>query len=154
MLLLLLLIFLAISPDFQGVKKINIDISEKIIICAVKGLVQETNLLFGKHMNKFFNVSKNNLVQCSKNDNTEYVCEYEDDDGKANGLQDLTTMSANADGTIATTDPESDIHHTNQAAIYKVVDDLRNIERQITSLVDLSDDSNESGGIHYHNDGI
>lgn len=102
----------------------------------------------------YFNVSKNNLVQCSKNDNTEYVCEYEDDDGKANGLQDLTTMSANADGTIATTDPESDIHHTNQAAIYKVVDDLRNIESQITSLVDLSDDSNESGGIHYHNDGI
>ena len=43
-------------------KKINIDISEKIIICALKGLVQETNLLFGKHMNKFFNVSNNNFL--------------------------------------------------------------------------------------------
>jgi glycerol-3-phosphate dehydrogenase (NAD(P)+) len=43
-------------------KKINVDISEKIIICALKGLVQETNLLFGKHVNKFFNVSNNNFL--------------------------------------------------------------------------------------------
>ena len=57
-------IIIAIPSEFVNseMKKINIDISEKIIICAVKGLVQETNLLFGKHMNKFFNVSKNNFL--------------------------------------------------------------------------------------------
>ena len=57
-------IIIAIPSEFVNseMKKINIDISEKIIICAVKGLVQETNLLFGKHMNKFFNVCKNNFL--------------------------------------------------------------------------------------------
>ena len=57
-------IIIAIPSEYVNseIKKINIDISEKIIICALKGLVQETNLLFGKHMNKFFNVAKNNFL--------------------------------------------------------------------------------------------
>ena len=57
-------IIIAIPSEYVNseMKKINIDISEKIIICALKGLVQETNLLFGKHMNKFFNVAKNNFM--------------------------------------------------------------------------------------------
>ena len=57
-------IIIAIPSEYVNseMKKINIDISEKIIICALKGLVQETNLLFGKHMNKFFNVAKNNFL--------------------------------------------------------------------------------------------
>ena len=57
-------IIIAIPSEYVNseMKKINIDISEKIIICALKGLVQETNLLFGKHMNKFFNVSNNNFL--------------------------------------------------------------------------------------------
>ena len=57
-------IIIAIPSEYVNseMKKINIDISEKIIICALKGLVQETNLLFGKHMNKFFNVSNNNFM--------------------------------------------------------------------------------------------
>ena len=58
------MIIIAIPSEYVNseMKKINIDISEKIIICALKGLVQETNLLFGKHMNKFFNVAKNNFL--------------------------------------------------------------------------------------------
>ena len=57
-------IIIAIPSEYVNseMKKINIDISEKIIICALKGLVQETNLLFGKHVNKFFNVSNNNFL--------------------------------------------------------------------------------------------
>jgi glycerol-3-phosphate dehydrogenase (NAD(P)+) len=43
-------------------KKIDIDISKKIIICALKGLVPETNLLFGEHMSKFFNISMDNFL--------------------------------------------------------------------------------------------
>ena len=57
-------IIIAVPSEYvdSEMKKINIDISEKIIICALKGLVPETNLLFGKHMNKFFNISKNNFL--------------------------------------------------------------------------------------------
>jgi glycerol-3-phosphate dehydrogenase (NAD(P)+) len=57
-------IIIAIPSEYVNseMKKINVDISEKIIICALKGLVQETNLLFGKHVNKFFNVSNNNFL--------------------------------------------------------------------------------------------
>ena len=43
-------------------KKIKVDISDKIVICALKGLVPETNLLFGEHMQKHFNVSKDNFL--------------------------------------------------------------------------------------------
>ena len=43
-------------------KKIKVNISDKIVICALKGLVPETNLLFGEHMQKHFSVSKDNFL--------------------------------------------------------------------------------------------
>ena len=95
----------------------------------------------------YFNVSKNNLVQCSKNDNTEYVCEYEDDTGTANGLQDLSVY----DGTIQQGD--NDVHNDN-TAIVSVKEELEAINKQINNLLvrDYATDSAERnrGGIHYH----
>ena len=38
------------------------DISKKIIICALKGLVPKTNLLFGEHMQKHFDISPNKFL--------------------------------------------------------------------------------------------
>ena len=57
-------IIVAIPSEYvhTEMKKIDIDISEKIIICALKGLVPETNLLFGEHMSKFFNISMDNFL--------------------------------------------------------------------------------------------
>jgi len=43
-------------------KKIDIDISDKIIMCALKGIVPEKNLLFGEYMNKYFNISQDNFL--------------------------------------------------------------------------------------------
>jgi hypothetical protein len=95
----------------------------------------------------YFNVSKNNLVQCSKNNETEYVCEYEDDTGTANGLQDLSVY----DGTIQQGD--NDVHVDN-TAIVSVKQELETINKQINNLLvrDYATDSQERdrGGIHYH----
>ena len=57
-------IIVAIPSEYvhTEMKKIDIDISKKIIICALKGLVPETNLLFGEHMSKFFNISVDNFL--------------------------------------------------------------------------------------------
>ena len=57
-------IIVAIPSEYvhTEMKKIDIDISKKIIICALKGLVPETNLLFGEHMSKFFNISMDNFL--------------------------------------------------------------------------------------------
>tara|TARA_B100000963_G_scaffold349159_1_gene357820 strand:+ start:962 stop:1966 length:1005 start_codon:yes stop_codon:yes gene_type:complete len=57
-------IIVAIPSEFVNgeMEKIKVDISDKIIICALKGLVPETNLLFGEHMQKQFNVSKDNFL--------------------------------------------------------------------------------------------
>ena len=43
-------------------KKIKVNISDKIVICGLKGLVPETNLLFSEHMQKHFSVSKDNFL--------------------------------------------------------------------------------------------
>ena len=57
-------IIVAVPSEYvhTEMKKIDIDISKKIIICALKGLVPETNLLFGEHMSKFFNISMDNFL--------------------------------------------------------------------------------------------
>tara|TARA_B100001287_G_scaffold233336_1_gene204720 strand:- start:4894 stop:5898 length:1005 start_codon:yes stop_codon:yes gene_type:complete len=57
-------IIVAIPSEFVNgeIKKIKVDLSNKIIICALKGLVPETNLLFGEHMQKHFNVTKDNFL--------------------------------------------------------------------------------------------
>ena len=58
------IIIVAVPSEYvhTEMKKIDIDISKKIIICALKGLVPETNLLFGEHMSKFFNISMDNFL--------------------------------------------------------------------------------------------
>ena len=57
-------IIIAVPSEFVNdeMKKIGVDISNKIIICALKGLVPETNLLFGEHMQKYFNISPNKFL--------------------------------------------------------------------------------------------
>ena len=75
----------------------------------------------------YFNVSKNNLVQCNKNDDTEYVCEYEDDTDigtTANGLVEVTTNNA----TTSTDDADNSESDTNIA-------DLKNQLEIITNYI-------------------
>ena len=48
--------------NVQGLMNRKLDISNKIIICALKGLVPETNLLFGEHMQKHFGISPNKFL--------------------------------------------------------------------------------------------
>ena len=57
-------IIIAVPSEFVNdeMKKIGVDISNKIIICALKGLVPETNLLFGEHMQKHFGTSPNKFL--------------------------------------------------------------------------------------------
>ena len=57
-------IIIAVPSEYVSIemKKINFDISDKIIMCGVKGLVPETNLLFGEHMQKHFSISKDNFL--------------------------------------------------------------------------------------------
>ena len=57
-------IIIAIPSEYVNneMKKIDVDISSKIIICALKGLVPETDLLFGEHMQKHFDISPNKFL--------------------------------------------------------------------------------------------
>ena len=57
-------IIIAVPSEYVNdeMKKISVDISNKIIICALKGLVPETNLLFGEHMQKYFDISPNKFL--------------------------------------------------------------------------------------------
>ena len=57
-------IIIAVPSEYVNdeMKKIGVDISKKIIICALKGLVPETNLLFGEHMQKHFDISPNKFL--------------------------------------------------------------------------------------------
>tara|TARA_Y100001958_G_scaffold158952_1_gene158520 strand:+ start:4334 stop:5338 length:1005 start_codon:yes stop_codon:yes gene_type:complete len=57
-------IIIAVPSEYVNdeMKKIVVDISNKIIICALKGLVPETNLLFGEHMQKHFDISPNKFL--------------------------------------------------------------------------------------------
>ena len=57
-------IIIAVPSEYVNaeMKKIKVNISNKIVICALKGLVPETNLLFGEHMQKHFSVSKDNFL--------------------------------------------------------------------------------------------
>jgi glycerol-3-phosphate dehydrogenase (NAD(P)+) len=58
------ILIIAVPSEYvnEEMKKIDVDISNKIIMCALKGLVPETNLLFGEHMQKHYDVSKNNFL--------------------------------------------------------------------------------------------
>ncbi len=95
----------------------------------------------------YFNVSKNNLVQCNKNNDTEYVCEFEDSDGTANGLQDLSV-----DDSIK---PDvTDTAHVDDAAIVSVKQELKDINTEINKLLvkdkATGEEGADRGGIHYH----
>ncbi len=93
----------------------------------------------------YFNVSKNNLVQCNKNNETEYVCEYEDDNNKANGLTDLTVYSGETQ--------DDDNYHVDNTPIVRITDQLDTINKEINNLLNkdiTTGDTNARGGIHYH----
>ena len=57
-------VIIAVPSEYVNaeMKKIKVNISDKIVICGLKGLVPETNLLFGEHMQKHFSVSKDNFL--------------------------------------------------------------------------------------------
>ena len=57
-------IIIAVPSEYvnKEMKKIEVDISKKIIICALKGLVPETNQLFSEHMQKYYNISMENFL--------------------------------------------------------------------------------------------
>ena len=57
-------IITAIPSEYVNdeMKKIDIDMSKKIIMCALKGLVPETNLLFGEHMQKYYGISTDKFL--------------------------------------------------------------------------------------------
>ena len=57
-------IIIAVPSEYvdDEMKKIGVDISNKIIICALKGLVPETDLLFGEHMQKHFDISPDKFL--------------------------------------------------------------------------------------------
>ena len=57
-------IIIAVPSEYVNaeMKKIKVNISDKIVISALKGLVPETSLLFGEHMKKHFSVSKDNFL--------------------------------------------------------------------------------------------
>jgi len=57
-------IIIAVPSEYVNdeMKKIDVDISNKIIICALKGLVPETDLLFGEHMQKHFDISPSKFL--------------------------------------------------------------------------------------------
>ena len=97
----------------------------------------------------YFNVSKNNLVQCNKNNETEYVCEYEDLNGNANGLTELTV-----DTGAFTTRTQDDNVHTDEARINSVNTELSEINTRINKLLnrDKIPEAEAVGGIHYHYD--
>jgi len=95
----------------------------------------------------YFNVSKNNLVQCNKNNETEYVCQYEDNDGNANGLQDLAVYEGTQTNSINNA-------HVDDARIISVKEELKVINKQINTLLEREEatniNGNDLGGIHYH----
>ncbi|TJY38151.1 NAD(P)H-dependent glycerol-3-phosphate dehydrogenase [Pontimicrobium aquaticum] len=43
-------------------KKLTIDISDKIVVSAVKGIIPETGLLLGEHLHDFYNISFENIA--------------------------------------------------------------------------------------------
>ncbi|WP_159021971.1 NAD(P)H-dependent glycerol-3-phosphate dehydrogenase [Formosa sp. L2A11] len=58
-----ILIFAIPSAFMQSeLAKITIDISEKTVVSAVKGIIPESGLLVGEHLNEVFNIPLNNIA--------------------------------------------------------------------------------------------
>ena len=66
----------------------------------------------------YFNVSKNNLVQCSKNDDTEYHCTFEDETGNT-AAAGMTLTSTPAD--------DEDTPHKTDANTTSIEDELKSL---------------------------
>ena len=82
----------------------------------------------------YFNVSKNNLVQCSKNDNTEYQCDFIDETGiveEVVGLSETNTTPA----AVAADDENILDHNYNADNVNDVLFDLQNINSKINKLI-------------------
>ena len=57
-------LIMAVPSEFINnvLKKISINIGEKIVISAIKGIVPQTNLLVGEHLEKNFQIKRNNFL--------------------------------------------------------------------------------------------
>ena len=57
-------LIIAIPSEFANnvLSNISVDISKKIIISAIKGIIPETNLLVGEHFEKNFKIKENNFL--------------------------------------------------------------------------------------------
>ena len=95
----------------------------------------------------YFNVSKNNLVQCNKNNETEYVCEYEDDN------EDGTTANGSTELTVDTDDTagiDSGDYHVDNVPIVRITSQLNDINKLINNLLYKDDYLEDRDGLHYH----
>ena len=112
----------------------------------------------------YFNVSKNNLVQCSKNDDTEYQCSFEEEDGTT-GTTHVTTAGENNfntgssvhqetanTGSTSALIPSSRLGAIASSAAYRhhitrLNEELRNINSQFYNLINADND-----GVHLDSD--
>ena len=97
----------------------------------------------------YFNVAKNNLVQCNKNDETEYVCEFEEENEDKNGYV-ANGLTRNVTITSSETSDGSNVHKPG-VEINTLRNELEEINRTINSLLnkDVNATAN-TGGVHYH----
>ena len=91
----------------------------------------------------YFNVSKNNLVQCNKNDNTEYHCTFEDE----NGNTETTDMTASSVAAQQGSGEDEDDPHKPDTNTEFVNAQLQAINRQISALLNVD---KETDGVHVH----
>tara|TARA_Y100000816_G_C26055338_1_gene553732 strand:+ start:23 stop:799 length:777 start_codon:yes stop_codon:yes gene_type:complete len=91
----------------------------------------------------YFNVSKNNLVQCQRFKNTDYSCDFYDDDGNIiyEGIP-KTSISTEGD--------ESTDEHKAGITINNTESDIQEISDAIARLKSSNDNNTAKGGIHYH----
>ena len=99
----------------------------------------------------YFNVSKNNLVQCNKNDETEYVCEFEEENEDKNGYV-ANGLTRNVTITSDATSDGSNVHKAG-VEINNVKNELTLINEKINSLLNSDYGATpNTGGVHYHYD--
>tara|TARA_A100001015_G_scaffold198795_1_gene221849 strand:+ start:465 stop:1241 length:777 start_codon:yes stop_codon:yes gene_type:complete len=102
----------------------------------------------------YFNVSKNNLVQCNKNDETEYVCEFEEEEKTNNSVTGYVANGLTRNVTMTSGQPidGSDAHEAG-VQINNVKSELETINQKINSLLNYDYAATQNtGGVHYHYD--
>ncbi len=57
-------LIIAVPSEFTSsvLKNISIDISDKIVVSAIKGIIPESNLLVGEHLEKYYKILENNFL--------------------------------------------------------------------------------------------